>query len=253
MTSTNLSKRVTFEDGDTAGIWSHDARRVLFAAKGQQLHSGVYETDAGGQGQRHLLVDLGVDFSLIDISRDGRFLLYRWAENPGRDRLWAVLIIGGGKPFPLLEHGTQEFGQFSPDGRWVAFTSQDSGREEVYVAPFHPNLASPTPGSADVHTSWQISASGGRCPRWRGDGKELFFIAADNTLMSVSINHQASKFNASVPAPLFRAGLSNTVVDITAIYDVSRDGKRFIFSFGVLPQSKAPITLVQNWLSDLKQ
>ena len=249
--STNLSKRVAFEDEDTAGIWSHDGNRIIFHAKEQQLHSSVYETDAAGQGQKHLLLELGIDFVPKDISRDGRFLLYGWAENPGRDRLWAVPIAGDGKPLPLLENGTQEFGQFSPDGHWVAFTSRDSGREEVYVAPFHANLAPLSTGSAHMRTSWQISASGGRCPRWRGDGKELFFIAADNTLMSVSINNQASRFNATMPRPLFRAGLSNTVVDITAIYDVTRDGKRFIFSFGVLPQSKAPITLVQNWISDL--
>jgi Tol biopolymer transport system component len=244
----NLSTRVTFEDEDVSGgIWSHDGRRIIFHARGQQSHSSIYETDLGGEGQKQLVFETGTDIGQSDLSRDGQFLLYLEAGNSGAGgaRLWVAPMKGVGKPFPLVGNGSQGFGEFSPDGRWVAYTSQDSGRDEVYVIPFHPKT-SIVPGR------WQISSSGGTSPRWRSDGKELFFIGADNTLMSVSISNQASGFVASAPRPLFRAGLANTVGAFSNIFDVSRDGKRFIFNFGVLAESKAPITLVQNWLSDLK-
>ena len=248
-----LSARITFEDEDTSsGIWSHDGRRILFPAKGKQ-HTSIYQLDVGGEGTKRLVLETGADIAPSDISRDGRFLLYGAADG----RLWAYTMSGENLPFPLLEHGSQHEGQFSSDGRWVAYTSNDSGRDEVYVVPFHGLEKSDAPIGTTFHGKWQISASGGHCPRWRRDGEELFFLTPDNTLMSVAVWRGVANFRVGAARPLFGLASISPVPNATdPIYDhfdVSRNGGRFIINGGVPPESTAPITLVENWLSDLKK
>jgi len=141
------------------------------------------------------------------------------------------------KPMVVANTSSEERdGQFSPDGRWVAYQSDESGRFEIYVQPF--------PGSVGKQ---QISIAGGEQPRWRADGKELFFIAPDAKLMAVTVQTSGGKLVAGAPAVLFQTktpGSSSAI--FKAQYAVSRDG-RFLINMPVGESNAAPITLILNW------
>ena len=142
----------------------------------------------------------------------------------------------GGKPVPLLTGTADETnGQFSPDGKWVAYASDESGNWEIYVTSF--------PSTAG---KWQVSRGGGTEPRWRGDGKEIFYIAPSGMLMAVPVSGE-SIFATGTPAPLFqiqgRAPISSTDV---FTYDVAKDGKRFLVNRYVKPEHVAPLTILLN-------
>jgi DNA-binding winged helix-turn-helix (wHTH) protein/Tol biopolymer transport system component len=237
-----VGTRLTYDDNDVSrGIWSRDDTRVLFSAKGQD-HYSLYELDASGAGERRLILDIGVDIGPSDISPDGLYVLAGGPEQ-GRGQLW-LYSISGMSSFPLVQHGTQRQGQFSPDGHWVAYTSNESGRDEVYVIPFHPPSRSNSQISINLIGKWQVSNLGGQEPKWSSDGKELFYVAPDNMLMSVLVASKDSKFEVGPSRPLFRPAYN---------YDVSRDGSKIIINGGIPPETTAPITLVQNWLSDFKK
>jgi len=128
--------------------------------------------------------------------------------------------------------------RFSPNGRWIAYGSDESGRNEVYVAPF------PQPAG-----KWQISTAGGNWPRWRHDGKELFYLAPDGKLMAATVNGEASAFAVDAVRPLFDTRLGG----LRYAYDVSPDGQRFLVNTVVEEAAASPITLVVNWPAALKK
>jgi len=173
-------------------------------------------------------------------SADGGHVLFTNLAGPGD--LWTVPLSGDKKPSPFLQTRFNETnGRFSPDGRWVAYQSNESGRPEVYVAPF------PGPGG-----KWQVSTGGGVLPRWRRDGKELFFaVPTDGMMMAASVNGEASAFQVGAVQPLFQVRGGGP----RYFYDVSADGQRFLLN--ALPEQStaaaAPLTLVVNWTSGLKR
>ena len=133
-------------------------------------------------------------------------------------------LRGDKKPFPFLRtEFNEEDGRFSPDGHWVAYASDESGRSEIYVRRFSPIAI---PGGAEG--KWLISNGGGVLPRWRADGKELYYQAPDGTLMSVQVRTTPG-FRADIPRPLFRVPLQSAYF-VSAAWDVTTDGKRFLFS-----------------------
>ena len=150
------------------------------------------------------------------------------------------------KPMPFLQTKFDENqGSFSPDVRWIAYTSNESGTYQIYVQPF------PASGA-----KWQISATGGAFPRWNRNGRELFYIANDGKLMSVAVRSNGAKFEAEVPKALFDARLPITVTggNSTFIpYAVSADGQRFLITVGVSDRALAPITLLVNWPAALNK
>jgi len=162
-------------------------------------------------------------------------------------QLWVYPLNGNGVPFRLLGgEAVETDAQFSPDGRWLAFTSNETGRAEVYVVPFDPK-SNVGQGRTALRGKLQISTLGGHWPRWNRQGGELFYMTANNTLMSVRLLRRASVFHIGPEHPLFRInpGYYNTS------YDVAPDASRFIVN--TAPQERtAPITLVGNWLSDFK-
>jgi Tol biopolymer transport system component len=176
-----------------------------------------------------------------DWSPDGRYILYLDREPKGLCRigLTALPLFGERKPLTILEKTPRESPElrFSPDGRWLAFATNDTGRDEVFVTSF------PTPSD-----KWQISTDGGVNPRWRGDGKELFYISLDGKLISVDIQGGKS-FQAGAPKQLFETSLPS-VIDFT--YDVAADGQRFLMT---LPPDTAtrPLNLVVNRTSGLRR
>lgn len=244
--------QVTFSKYDnTTPIWSVDGKHIFFAGKRQ--HYNIYQVDSRGGTAEKLIVEMESDVWPLDQSSDGEFLLYGQGINIGRGRsqLWVYPMQGKISPFRLLEgEAVESDGQFSPDRRWVAYSSNESGQREVYVVPFlGPSTSSEgkTRGTAEKS---QVSISGGRQPRWSRNGKELFYLAADYTLMAVSVTGTSSRFNTSRPHPLFRCTPRSE--DSYFSYDVSADGSRFIIN-SALPEVRAPITLVEDWLSDFRK
>jgi DNA-binding winged helix-turn-helix (wHTH) protein/Tol biopolymer transport system component len=237
--------QITFNASDNGSpIWAHDDTRILFSGKRQ--HYSLYQTDPTGRGQEQLILDTGSDTWPLDLSSDGRYLLYGQGLNIGRARsqLWIYAMDGKGPPFPLLgSRAVETDGQFSPDGRWVAYTSNESGTDEIYVVPFHGRPISPS--DTGVSGKWQLSISGGRWPRWRRDGRELFYMALDNRLMVVPVSSSSSKFQIGKTLALFQANPAF----YSFPFDVSPNGNRFIVNTAA-PETTAPITLVENWPSD---
>jgi Tol biopolymer transport system component len=176
-------------------------------------------------------------------SPDGRFLLYNSVGGGTKNDLWVLPLEADRKPVPFLRTEFDEpDGRFSPDGRRVAYVSDESGRYEVYVRSFSPGPP-PSPGEG----KWLISNNGGHNPMWRQDGKELYYIDLDGKLMVVSLS-AGSEFEAGVPKTLFQALPRGDF----AAWAPSPDGKRFLFQIPET-QEAAPFTVVLNWQAGMKK
>jgi hypothetical protein len=199
----------------------------------------LYVKAATGAGQEEVLVKLGTPTGWgTHWSQDGRFIMYDIpGDKAGRD-LWIAPQFGDRKPFPYLNTQFNESeGSFSPDGRWVAYVSDESGRDEVYVQAF------PLSGA-----KFQISTGGGSEPNWRKDGTELFYLAADRNLMAAPIKSGAT-LEAGVPKPLFPIAVSAQ----RHSFAPANDGQRFLVSASAGGDKTVPITVVLNWQAGLKK
>jgi Tol biopolymer transport system component len=241
-----VRSRFTFDSSsaEETPIWSPDGARVLWMS---QRNGGInfYMKAATGSGSEEPITRSSV--TLLDLptdwSRDGRFLLYT-ATRPDWNLQMSILPLkGDGKPRAFAHSQSSEReGQFSPDGRWVAYSSNESGRSQVYVVPF------PGPGG-----KYQISTEGGQQPRWRRDGKELFFLSPGKKLMAVSIRAGAN-LEFGEPTVLFqtraREPLSSEEV---FTYDVSPEGQRFLINENLEQANPPPVNIVLNWTSELQR
>ena len=212
---------------------------------GGQWFNQFFEKPSDGSRNERLLFAAPDSHPVIpaDWSRDGRVLLYK-SQNPETDSdLWALPLTGDRTPFPVVQTPFMEDqGQFSPDGRWIAFRSNQSGREEIYVQAF--------PGPAG---SQLVSTEGGSQPRWRRDGTELYYLAPDNTLRVVSIRSAGGqRLETSKPVPLFRTRVTGLDVPKQQ-YAVAPDGERFLMNVDAEEVNVPPITIVQNWIAGLKR
>jgi serine/threonine protein kinase/Tol biopolymer transport system component len=234
-----LRTRITFDPADELNsVWSPDGDRMVFNSR-RKGHLDLYQKASSGAGTEEVLLEDNRDKSPQSWSPDGRFILYTSSGPPTGDDLFVLPLSGDRKPVPFLQTPFNEYdGQFSPDGRWVAYGSDESGKDEVYVAPF------PGPGG-----KWQISTAVGTYPRWRRDGTEIFYLAPDNKLMAAAVNGKGSRFEVGAVKPLFET----RALDPTRnCYAVSADGQRFLINTD--PQTtSAPITVVFNWAAGLKK
>ena len=184
-------------------------------------------------------------------SPDGRFLLYESGATEGTGHVWALPLKGGPgdrKPVALVADNFAEgSGRFSPNGRWVAYQSNESGRDEIYVQPFDISSAVGAPSAVGTPTGkWQVSKGGGISPLWRGDGKELFYLSPDGMAMAVEVG-TSGVFQAGVPKALFK--IPSGVV----YWDVASDGKRFLMAAPSAANGQQPFTVVLNWQAGLKK
>ena len=240
--ATGNQSRFTFDSAyDENPIWSPDGTRVVFDSNRLGPRSLFVKASNGAGGEDKLLA-LSNSIVPMDWSRDGRFLLYASIDPKSGSDLWILPMTGDRKPIPFLQGPSSEGqGKFSPDGRWIAYASDESGKAEIYVQSF-PGLGG---------GKWQISMDGGTQPRWRHDGKELFFLS-HGRIMSAEIK-QSSSFEAGAPAVLFEiplemysspgSGVNNSSVD----YASSTDGMRFLVNAWVEDPGLAPIAIVENW------
>jgi len=235
-----LRTRFTVDPADERSpIWSHDGSRIVFASN-RKGHFDLYQKASGGIGSDELLLESGLDKFPLSASPDEKFLIYSITDPKTKLDLWVLPLGGDRTSFPFLQTEFNETdSQFSPDGRWIAYSSDESGRPEIYVALF------PGPGGKQ-----QISTSGGRRPAWRGDGREIIYLATDNKLMSAEVISQGAGLVVGAVRPLFdvRASLEDV-----AVYDVTADAQRFLINTIAEQRASAPITLVINWTADLKR
>jgi len=248
--------RTRFTFRQSAGsfpVWSPDGSRITFSSSSETMLDTIYEKSASGAGEeKELYKRAGEIKAPTSWSHDGRFLLFNTVQVPktGSD-LWVISLEGERKATLLLRTEFQEgLGSFSPDGRWVAYISNESGRGEVYVRPFV--ASGPSLGDG----KWQVSKDGavgsltnGVPPKWRSDGKELVFIGTGNRVMAVDVNGSGAAFQTGTPHALFTLPADGGT-------DMTPDGKRFLASVtpGQSQQgAQAPITVILNWQADLKK
>jgi eukaryotic-like serine/threonine-protein kinase len=242
----NTSTRLTYEQFRALfPVWSADGSSVIFGSVHGNDKVDLYHKLASGAGdERLLLTSTAGNKYATSSSQDGRFLLYTAEDPETKSDLWVLPLQGDRKPIPFLRTRFNESsGQFSPDGRWIAYTSDESGSDESYVREFSSGSAQ---GSWDAGGKWLISKGGGTDPRWRGDGKELFYVAPDGKLMSVDISAKPI-FKAGAPRPLFQLPPGFIGGDVTA------DGRRFLIGVPVAESASVPFTVVVNWQTILKK
>jgi Tol biopolymer transport system component len=228
------SRLRSFDASDWSPVWSPDGRRIAFLSDQDRsraiLQMAVDEARAG----ERLAVSDEIE-QLGSWSADGRFLAYSAASTRGDQDLWVVPLEGNHKPAPLVATPFDETDpQFSPDARWVAYSSNESGQWEVYVRSFP---ASPTEGMRR-----QVSTAGGRCPRWRGDGREIFYVADDGALMAARV----------VPAAAFDTGPPERLAKLfpRVGYAVVPDGSRILTLVPASP-GVSSIRVVSDWTASI--
>jgi Tol biopolymer transport system component len=245
-----VASRFTFDAAiDAAPLWSPDGSQIVFRTVRKDVYD-LFEKPVSGTADEQPLLVTSQAKTPLDWSRDGRFLLYSTQDPKTGTDLWALPMTGERKPFAVLQGRFDEIeGQFSPDGRWLAYASNESGRDEIYVRTF------PEAGG-----TWQVSVAGGLHPRWRHDGRELFYVAPDTRLMAVPIRvtPETRALDAGVPVALFPTRLATGAFIVTsgyqarAQYAVAADG-RFLMNVSADEGVTSPITIVQNWTLGLKK
>jgi len=240
-TKRGTASRLTFSsEDDIDPAWQSDGSQILFAS---HREGDIYQKAANGLGNEQLLFQSKSEGKRPDdVSPDGRYAIYDAQISAASDELWALPLVGERKPFALVQGiFFANSARFSPSGRYVAYTSYETGRPEIYVETF------PQPTG-----KWQISATGGWQPMWRHDGKELYYLTLDNQLMAVAVDSDSSAFQAGTPKQLFQAqvipsrGLRN-------VYVASPDGQRFLMLTAAGAPKPLPITVVVNWAGLLKK
>jgi Tol biopolymer transport system component len=230
-------RQLTFAAGtDRRPMWSPDGRSLLFVSR-RQGASGLYQKSVGGEPEELVLRSQtdGREYWPTDWSSKG--IVYESGGDRFDVDLWILPIDGDRKPYPVVrEPGVQGDAKVSPNRRWLAYTDGDTrGRPEVFVR------------SLATGGKWRISTAGGRFARWRDDGKELFYLAADGNLIAVPVEANATSFRHGVPETLFQTGLSFLG---GGSFSVSAGGRQFLMP--VADDTAASIVVVTNWPATLK-
>ena len=234
------SSRFTFDPGDeTSPLWSPDGKTIVLSSNRSGAFDLYSKAASGGTTETPLLS--GGDFKFAtDWSRDGRYILYQLRTKKSGFDIWVLPTFGDRKPIPLVQ---TPFGEskavFSPNGRWIAFQGNESGRTEVYVQAF------PTAAG-----KWQISTQGGREPAWSADGQQIYYGDPTSHLMVVDVAEKSDTVEAGIPRPLFQARLQTGVL-VRTHYVPTADGQRFLFLAPLGHEALTPTTVVVNWFAEL--
>jgi Tol biopolymer transport system component len=236
------TSRFTFDPGrDWLPVWSPDGREIVFSSDRDSSSIHLYRKSASGAHDAELLPAPEPYDLPFDWSTDGRFIAVAgWKEEFSQN----VLVMPAnqdGEPVEFLKSPFYETNaRFSPDARYLAYCSEESGSSQVYVQSY-----------PDAQGKWQVSNRGGSEPEWRRDGKELFYLAPDRTLMSVKVTTSPT-FTAGVPEPLFSAQVIPSPWEWNR-YAVTADGQRFLLLEPVSPETATPISIIVNWTEILPE
>ena len=238
-----IKTRFTFETAiETSPVWSPDGTRIAYASNRTGRFHMFAKASSGAGPEETLVEEPDADARPLSWSPNGRYIAFlrRQVKGPTRGDVWILPLFGDRKPFPFLQSEFEEaFANFSPDGHFIAYVSNETGRNEVYITPF--------PGASG---KWQVSSAGGMAPRWRGDGRELFYMAPDNRIMSVDIGPKGDRLEVGTVRPLFQ---THSLQSIVGPYDSYSDGKRFLVVSESEQAASEPITLVVNWTAALRK
>jgi serine/threonine protein kinase/Tol biopolymer transport system component len=216
-------------------VWSPDGTRIAFSST-RNRRMDLFQRSASGSGSDEPLLESAADKAASSWSSDPRFLAYSMADAKTGNDIW-ILSLADRRPFVFLRTDFNEFHPtFSADGRWIAYTSDESGRPEVYVRRFE--------GTAATGREWPVSTNGGSHPRWRRDGKELFFLSADRKLMAVAIR-TTPDFAVDNPGVMFQTRLPLT--EYLRSYEVAANGQRFLLNTPVDERWSGSITVIAGW------
>jgi len=239
--------RFTTDPGlDNFPAWAPDGSRIAFVSTRNGLTS-IYQKYSSGAGAEEALITSAEPKYNPQWTPDGRFILYAQTNAPTNVDLLLLPLSGERKPQPFLQTSFIEAqGRFSPDGRWLAYISNETGQFEVYVQSF-PATSGKVP----------ISTGGGSQPQWRGDGRELYYYTPDRKLMAVEVNGEGSTFKVGVPRPLFNIRVVGAGIDQgfpgNGYYAPARDGKRFLVTTSPESPERQQINVILNWTADLKR
>ncbi len=232
-----VARRFTFDPAvDQFPVWSPDGSRIVFSSN-RKGRNDLYQRASSAAGSEELLFESNLEKFLTDWSSDGRFLLYSTIGDPktGLD-LWVLPLTGDRKPILYLQTEFEESrSAMSPDGKWIAYNSN----EQVYVRPF------PEPEG-----KYQVSTTPGWGPQWRRDGQELYYLGTDNRLMAAEVKSTGQAFFVGAVRPLFG---TQPVLGFSNSFEVTADGKSFLVNTTVGELSSSPITLVLNWDAEVKK
>jgi len=230
-----VPSRFTFDPAnDVYPVWSPDGSRIVFGSNRDGAWS-LYQKSSSGAGSEDAISKPSERKFPSDWSLDGRFILYTQLGPDTLWDLWVIPLFGDRQPILFLQTKfTETGGVFSPDGKWIAYQSDDSGSSQVWVQSF------------PAGSKWQVSSEGGSWPRFRRDGKELFYLTADGKLMAVEVKANPSGLELSAPKPLFDTHNTNR-------YAVTADGQRFLINKPVEESTSAPITVILNWTAEARR
>ncbi|HXG89474.1 MAG TPA: protein kinase [Vicinamibacterales bacterium] len=242
--------RLTSDPGNDIGpLWSPDGAQIVFRSSRTGSFDLFVKTLSGAAEERPLVVD-GRMKAPMDWSADGGVVLYVVLDPVTGADLWAAPVVGERKPYPVLDTSFDEMdAHFSPDGRWIVYRSNESGRFEIYIRPF------PGPGGSQL-----VSTAGGQYPRWHPNGQELFYVAPDGQMMSVPLDLSANRQSIASRSPvaLFPIHLASGSYITSAgsagraQYDIAHDG-RFLINVAVEGYVPPPLSIVLNWDALLKK
>jgi dipeptidyl aminopeptidase/acylaminoacyl peptidase len=239
------SARLTFDPArHDFPVWSRDGKYIAFSSN-RSGQGDIYIKPSDGSGDEKLLLKTDEPKSAESWSKDGHFLIFTSNGPQTFADLWALPVQPEGKPVVLLRtQFAEQFPRISPDGRWLAYTSNESGDNDVYVRPFMPDA----PNGAGA--KWLVSKGGGFRPIWRPDGKALFYISANFQVVSVDID-TSQGFQAGTPRRIFTPPSGGSL--FISGWDLSPDGKRFLFIGPLSTNRVIPFTVIVNWAAGLKK
>jgi Tol biopolymer transport system component len=238
--------RLTFDArNDTRPAWSPDGRQVAFTSDRDGMYQ-LYRKDASGAGEEERLLEARSAVNLLDWSRDGRYLLYAAQNGETGSDLMVLPLFGDRTPVAAVRTPFRaNVGRFSPDGRWLAYKSNDTGRDEIYVQAFSGDAAAGPGGK------WQISNEGASDMSWRDDGRELYYEAQDGRVMAVALEAGREGVRAETPRELFAADLDTGVLHS---FQATSDGQRFLLLLRPRTEGRTtPLTVVSNWQATLRR
>jgi Tol biopolymer transport system component/tRNA A-37 threonylcarbamoyl transferase component Bud32 len=256
-----VESRLTYDSGsENTAIWLPDCANVIYSSGGVAgLQNELIQINASGTGDKRVLVHSTEGSVYPDaVSPDGKLLMFEQQTQKGSIDLMLVPISEGGKPLSeggkslsnagkstafLASPFDEAHAQFSPDGRFVSYTSSESGRDEIYVRPF--------PSGPE---KWQVSASGGDQATWKADGTELYYLSAQQEIMAVPVAQKPAGLSFGAPKTLFAVRVPAYGVTLSRTgFQVSRDGTRFLVNAVTGGTDRSPITVALNWTADIKR